>query len=101
MQECSIQAQFFKGGMMRYVSHLDMIRFLYRALRRADLPFCLTQGFSPHPKVQFGQALKLGLEGIMEVRFFFRGRIPLEEFRRKLEQQLTEGIKVHTIRYGD
>jgi radical SAM-linked protein len=36
---------------MRYISHLDLMRLFMRAMRRADLPLKMSEGFSPHPKL--------------------------------------------------
>ncbi|MDD5747054.1 MAG: TIGR03936 family radical SAM-associated protein [Candidatus Omnitrophica bacterium] len=101
MQAITIEAQFEKNKDMRYISHLDFIRLIHRALRRADLPFALTEGFSPHPKIQFGQALKVGVEGEVTVKFFLREPVTCEEFKRRIEQQLTEGIRLSTLHYGN
>ena len=95
-----IKSIFTKKGLMRYISHLDFIRLIYRALRRADLPFVLTEGFNPRPKVKFSQALKLGSEGTMDVIFFLKDNIDPESFRQKIEQQLNKDVKVVDIRYG-
>ncbi len=84
---------------MRYISHLDFVRLIYRVLRRADIPFVLTSGFSPHPKVKFGPALKLGKEASMEVIFFLSCMIEIGEIKRRLQEQLTEGIGIIDIQY--
>ena len=49
--------EFGKGGRLRYISHLDLQRFMQRALRRTDLPVSYSQGFSPHPQMAFASAL--------------------------------------------
>lgn len=46
---------------MKYISHLDLMRLFTRAMRRADLPLKMTEGFNPHPKFSIQRALKLGL----------------------------------------
>ncbi len=53
---------FTKKGLIKYISHLDLMRLFMRALRRADLPLKMTEGFSPHPKLSIKRALKLGVE---------------------------------------
>ena len=57
-----MKAVFSKKGDMRFISHLDLMRLFQRAMRRADLPVTITQGFSPHFKISIAKALKLGLE---------------------------------------
>ena len=56
-----------KCGDLRLVSHHDLLRCLERALRRAEIPVAVTQGFNPRPKVTFALALALGIEGRREV----------------------------------
>lgn len=93
--EVKINVAFAKKGRMRYVSHLDLMRLFGRALRRADLPFSLTQGFSKHPKYSIKRALKLGLESENEeAEFAMRELIGPEEFRRRLQEALPEGIEI-------
>lgn len=50
-----------KTGPAVYHSHHDMIRFWERAVKRADLPVRLTQGFNPRPRIIFPHALGLGI----------------------------------------
>ncbi|MFH1061327.1 MAG: TIGR03936 family radical SAM-associated protein [Candidatus Omnitrophota bacterium] len=100
MQVTKINISFSKKGMIRYISHLDFIRLIYRALRRADLPFMLSEGFNPRPKINFGQALKLGVEGVMDIVFFLKTQVALEEFKQRIEQQLTKDIRILGISYG-
>ncbi len=48
---------------MRWLSHLEVVHALERSIRRAGLPFAVTQGFNPHLKVAFGPALPVGTAG--------------------------------------
>ena len=65
-----IRARFRKGERVRHISHLDVLRYWERAIRRAGLPLLYSQGFTPHPKIAFAAPLPLGFIGegeIMEV----------------------------------
>ncbi|MBI4846703.1 MAG: DUF2344 domain-containing protein [Candidatus Omnitrophica bacterium] len=99
MENVKITALIDKDGPMIYISHLDFIRFIYRALRRADLPFVLSQGFSPRPKIKFGQALKLGQSGNMRIEFFLKERIDEDDFKKRMEKQLIKGLRIIKIEY--
>lgn len=55
-----------KVGRLRFLSHLEVLRSIERAIRRAGLPFALTQGFSPHMKIAYSAALPLGAESLDE-----------------------------------
>lgn len=45
----------------RFISHLDLLRALDRAIRRADIPIAYSQGFNPHPKLSFATPLSVGI----------------------------------------
>ncbi len=52
---------------MRFISHLDMTRFMARLIRRAELPVWYTEGFNPHLYMTFALPLSLGFESDYEV----------------------------------
>ncbi len=52
---------------MRFISHLDMTRFMSRVIRRAELPVWYTEGFNPHLYMTFALPLSLGFESDYEV----------------------------------
>lgn len=56
-----------KTGTLRFISHLDWLRMLQRALSRAQIPVAFTQGFNPKPMISFGPALPLFVEGHAEL----------------------------------
>ncbi len=83
---------------MRYISHLDLMRLFQRATRRARLPLALTQGFSPHLKMSFKRALKLGIESdAEEAVVVLKELIKPEEIKEKLQKQLPDGIQIREI----
>ena len=51
---------FEKRPSVRNVSHLDQMRAMQRALRRAGLPLRYSNGFNPHPILAFASALSVG-----------------------------------------
>ncbi|MCX5714092.1 MAG: TIGR03936 family radical SAM-associated protein [Candidatus Omnitrophica bacterium] len=93
---------FSKTGMMKYISHLDLMRTFTRALRRAEIPVKISEGFNPHPKLSIKRALKLGLESENEeacvglVRLF-----KPEDFKEKMQVQLPEGITIKSASYSN
>ncbi|MBR2546914.1 MAG: TIGR03936 family radical SAM-associated protein [Eubacterium sp.] len=58
---------FTKTGLIRFTSHLDLLRMFKRAFRRAEIPVSYSQGFNPHPKMGFCQPLSLGYTGLGEL----------------------------------
>lgn len=56
-----------KKGPAGYTSHLDLMRELERAMRRANLPVAFSEGFNPHPKISVAAPLPVGTEGLAEL----------------------------------
>lgn len=59
--------RFGKKSRLRFISHLDLQRFLHMALNRTGLPVLYSQGFNPHPLMAFGSALALGWTSEYEI----------------------------------
>ena len=55
-----------KTGLLRFISHLDWMRMLFRRISVLDLQTVFTQGFNPHPKVSLCPPLAVGIEGLAE-----------------------------------
>ena len=84
--------------MMRFISHLDLMRLFTRALRRAEIPLKMSEGFSPHPKFSIDRALKLGVESENEkATVTVKEHIKPHEFRQRLIEQLPEGITIKEV----
>jgi radical SAM-linked protein len=94
----TLKVIFSKEGEMVYFSQLDLVKVFGRALRRTNLPLFYTQGFSPHVRLSFGRALKLGVEGKEEVTCYFSKEITLQELLVKLSTQLPQGLKIIEIK---
>jgi radical SAM-linked protein len=93
-----ISFRFTKKGMMKYISHLDLMRLFMRASRRAELPVKITEGFSPHPKISIKRALKLGVESEdEEAVFVLREPMNPQDFKQRLQEQLPEGIIIKDV----
>ncbi|MDD5060161.1 MAG: TIGR03936 family radical SAM-associated protein [Candidatus Omnitrophica bacterium] len=93
-----VNFNFSKMGLMRYISHLDLMRLFMRAARRAKLPLKMTEGFSPHPKLSLKRALKLGVESDNEeASIVLRFPVEPEDFKSRLQRQLPEGIRIKDV----
>lgn len=83
-----IRAYFAKRERVRYISHLDVLRYWERAIRRAGLPLSYSQGFTPHPRLQFAGPLPLGYLAEREVMdVTLDERVELQDFRERLTPQ--------------
>jgi radical SAM-linked protein len=90
-----LEVVFCKKGVLRYISHLDIVRLFQRAVRRAGLPVSLSQGFTPHYRIGFSKALKLGIESEEERAVFtIDNWMDSEEFKNRINEKLPAGIKV-------
>lgn len=58
---------FRKEGLSRFLSHLELRNVLIRAIRRSGVAVKYSEGFTPHPRITFGPALKLGVESREEI----------------------------------
>lgn len=56
-----------KKGSMKFVSHLDMNRFMSRLIAKSKIPVWYTEGFNQHIYMNFALPLSLGFEGLYEV----------------------------------
>ena len=56
-----IRIKFRKWGCMKFIGHLDMLRFFQKAMRRADIDICYSEGFSPHQIMSFAAPLGVGI----------------------------------------
>ena len=57
----TLRFRFAKYGAMRYLGHLDLLRYFQKAVRRADIPVAYSGGFSPHQIMSFAMPLSVGL----------------------------------------
>ena len=53
--------KFRKYGVMKFIGHLDIMRFFQKVMRRADIPIAFTGGYSPHMIMSFANPLGVGL----------------------------------------
>lgn len=86
---------FSKGGDLRFISHLDLMRLFQRASRRAELPVSITKGFSPHLRISITRALKLGVVSPNEEAIFYmEEHLEPDFFVKSINEQLPEGVKI-------
>lgn len=90
-----VRIEFTKAGDTKYISHLDLMRVLMRAINRAKIPIALSQGFNPHPKLALSPALAVGIASQAEYADLDLHRpMKLPELITNLNQVLPEGIKI-------
>lgn len=95
----SFRVRFVKEPSQRYLSHLELIKGIERAIRRAQLEMVYSEGFHPHPKLSFGPALAVGIASGDEYFDLELSRdYPPEQILESLNKSLTEGLKVLAVK---
>ena len=61
-----IRIKFAKTGSVRFIGHLDIMRYFQKLMRRSGMDICYSQGFSPHQIMTFAAPLGVGLESLGE-----------------------------------
>lgn len=57
-----LRVKFRKYGPIRFIGHLDVMRYFQKAIRRAEIDIAYSTGFSPHQIMSFASPLSVGLE---------------------------------------
>jgi radical SAM-linked protein len=56
-----IRIKFRRFGAVKFLGHLDLMRYFQKAVRRADIDICYSEGFSPHQIMSFAAPLGVGI----------------------------------------
>lgn len=91
-----LRVEFSKAGVLKYLSHLELVTAIFRSMRRAEIPMRYSQGFHPSPRVSFGPALGVGVAGIRE--YFDMEITPpfdIDYFMQGMNSVLPEGLKIN------
>ncbi len=90
-----IRAKLVKGAELKFISHLDLMNTLNRALRRARIPVAYSQGYNPTPNVSFASALAVGLTSNSEyIDVELEDEISPIEFKEALNNTLPQGLEI-------
>ncbi len=57
-----VRIKFAKYGVMKYIGHLDIMRYFQKCMRKADVDIAYSTGFSPHQIMSFASPLGVGVE---------------------------------------
>lgn len=88
-----VRIKLIKIGSIRYVGHLDFMRFFQKALRKSGVACAFSGGYSPHLLISFASPLGVGLESVGEyVDVELAYRDPFEMSRDDLEKLKSMGL---------
>ena len=94
-----VRVFFKKTGRMKFISHLDLQRFMIRMIRRSGIPVWYSEGFNPHPYITFALPLSLGFEStydVMDMRLD-DDNFPLDKTLEMLKAVMPDGIELFGI----
>ena len=90
-----VRIKFSKHGPIRFIGHLDVMRYFQKAMRRSEIDIAYTTGFSPHQIMSFAAPLGVGLESngeYMDVEL--NSMVSSADIVERLNAVGAEGIKV-------
>jgi len=90
-----LRARFGRGEEVKFISHLDIMRFWERAFRRAEISLAYSQGFTPHPRISLAAPLPVGVTSEFELMdVWLKLWMPPKSFLMKVAQQLPRGFEL-------
>ena len=92
--------RFVKCGSMKFIGHLDCMRFFQKAIRRAKLDVAYSKGYSPHQLMSFASPLGVGVTSdgeYIDVEFYSLPDLSLPDLVTYLNQFMTDEIFVTDI----
>lgn len=94
-----LRIKFRKYGPIRFIGHLDVMRFFQKAIRRARIDVAYTRGFSPHQIMAFAAPLGVGLLSNGEYMDIEVGSIvSCQDTMERLNRASTPGIEVTSVK---
>ncbi len=93
-----VRIKFAKSGAMRFVGHLDVMRYFQKAIRRAEIDIAYSEGFSPHQIMSFAAPLGVGLESRGE---YFDIEVcsvtTSEDMKERLNRVMVPGMEILSV----
>lgn len=90
-----LRVRFGRGEEVKFISHLDSLRFWERAFRRAEISLAYSQGFTPRPRISLAAPLPLGVTSEFELMdVWLKRRMPPASFLMVVRGQLPPGFDV-------
>jgi radical SAM-linked protein len=93
-----LRAEYCVGSDLRFLANLDMMHLMERTLRRAGIPYLLSEGFNPHIRLSMGTVLPVGLWGEKEYFDLELKSMSPDEFMRVMNDNLPSGMHINSCR---
>lgn len=94
-----LRIKYAKIGRLKFIGHLDVMRYFQKAIRRAGLDVAYSQGFNPHQLITFAAPLGLGVTS--EGEYFdgeFHSVTTTSDMVNRLNAVMAEGMRVLDVR---
>ncbi len=93
-----LRLKFSKKGPIKFIGHLDVMRYFQKAIRRADIDIKYSEGFSPHQLLSFAQPLSVGATSDGEyLDMTVNSMSSCEDVMNSLNSVMNEGITITAI----
>ena len=89
-----LRAQYSVGPELKFLANLDMMHLMERTLRRAQIPYLLSEGFNPHIRMSMGTILPVGLWGEKEYFDLELKTMPTADFVTAMNNALPPGMRI-------
>lgn len=94
-----VRIQFSKHGVMKFIGHLDIMRYFQKAMRRAGVDIAYSGGYSPHQIMSFAAPLGVGLESDGEyLDIEVNSHNGAAQMMADLNAVMVDGIRILSIR---
>jgi radical SAM-linked protein len=94
-----IRIKFTKSGVMKFVGHLDIMRYFQKVMRRANIDIAYSEGYSPHQIMSFALPLGVGITSDGEyLDIEIKTVLSSQEAMKQLNETMAEGIEVISFR---
>lgn len=93
-----LRVTFTRGDEMKYITHLDVMRFWERALRRAGVPVAYSEGFSPHAQISLAAPLAVGTTSDAELMdVFLEARMTPRQLIEQANAHLPSAVTIRSV----
>lgn len=94
-----VRVKFKKHGGIRFIGHLDVMRFFQKCIRRAGLDIAYSGGYSPHQIMSFAHPLGVGMESNGEyMDIELHTATTSEDMIKRMNEASVDGIEIVSIK---
>lgn len=94
-----VRVKFAKTGAMKFIGHLDIMRYFQKAIRRSNIDIAYSEGYSPHMIMSFAAPLGVGVTSDGE---YFDMELKTADSSKEMEERMNdamaEGMRIVSVR---